>query len=36
MKYFHSQKGMEILIFANGLSSEEIQIGQILKIPLKN
>lgn len=34
MKYYNSQKGMEIIKKANGLTSEEIMEGQMLKIPL--
>jgi outer membrane biosynthesis protein TonB len=33
MKYYNSQKGMETIKRANGLKSEEIYIGQVLKIP---
>lgn len=33
MKYYNSQNGMETIKKANGLKSEEIYIGQVLKIP---
>ncbi|MED3624883.1 LysM peptidoglycan-binding domain-containing protein [Neobacillus thermocopriae] len=34
MKYYHSQKGIEIIKRANHLNNEEIYVGQVLKIPL--
>lgn len=33
MKYFKSQDGIEIIRQANGLSGNEIHVGQVLKIP---
>jgi LysM repeat protein len=33
MKYFNSQDGIEIIRQANGLSGNEIHVGQVLKIP---
>lgn len=35
MKYYHSQAGIEIIRQANNLQGNEIQLGQVLKIPLK-
>jgi LysM repeat protein len=34
MKYYQSQSGMEIIRKANNLNGDEIQLGQVLKIPL--
>ncbi|WP_175991171.1 LysM peptidoglycan-binding domain-containing protein [Bacillus sp. Marseille-Q1617] len=34
MKYYHSQDGIEIIKDANNLPNNEIQSGQVLKIPL--
>lgn len=34
MKYFKSKSGIEIIKNANGINGNEIQAGQILKIPL--
>lgn len=34
LKYFNSQNGMEIIRKANNLKGDEIQLGQVLKIPL--
>ncbi|XXM74139.1 LysM peptidoglycan-binding domain-containing protein [Lysinibacillus sphaericus] len=34
MKYYHSQNGIEIIKSANNLPTNEIQSGQVLKIPL--
>lgn len=34
MKYYHSQNGIEIIKNANNLPNNEIQAGQVLKIPL--
>lgn len=34
MKYYHSQDGIEIIKSANNLPTNEIQSGQVLKIPL--
>ncbi|MEG9297440.1 LysM peptidoglycan-binding domain-containing protein [Mangrovibacillus sp. Mu-81] len=36
MKYYHSQDGIEKIKNANNLPTNEIQSGQILKIPLSN
>ncbi|WP_053363984.1 LysM peptidoglycan-binding domain-containing protein [Bacillus sp. FJAT-27251] len=36
MKYYQSQSGMEIIRKANNLNGDEIQLGQVLKIPLNN
>lgn len=33
MQYYNSQKGMETIKKANGLKSEDIYVGQVLKIP---
>ncbi|TCN23010.1 LysM peptidoglycan-binding domain-containing protein [Mesobacillus foraminis] len=35
MKYYQSQAGIEIIRKANNLQGNEIQLGQVLKIPLK-
>ncbi|MBY0122555.1 LysM peptidoglycan-binding domain-containing protein [Bacillus sp. S/N-304-OC-R1] len=35
MKYYNSQAGIDIIKKANGLSSNDIQAGQVLKIPKK-
>ncbi|NRD80604.1 LysM peptidoglycan-binding domain-containing protein [Bacillus sp. BRMEA1] len=35
-RYYHSSKGMEIIIQANHLSSDQLMVGQVLKIPLNN
>jgi LysM repeat protein len=35
-KYYHSKTGIEIIRKANGLPNEQINIGQVLKIPLNN
>lgn len=34
MKYYHSQAGIDIIKNANGLASNDIHVGQVLKIPL--
>lgn len=34
LKYYNSQNGMEIIRKANHLQGDEIQLGQVLKIPL--
>ena len=34
LKYYNSQNGMEIIREANNLQGDEIQLGQVLKIPL--
>ncbi|MCM3669495.1 LysM peptidoglycan-binding domain-containing protein [Mesobacillus maritimus] len=34
LKYFQSQQGMEIIRKANNLQGDEIQLGQVLKIPI--
>ncbi|MCA1054678.1 LysM peptidoglycan-binding domain-containing protein [Rossellomorea aquimaris] len=34
MKYYHSQEGIDIIKKANNLTSNEIQSGQVLNIPL--
>ncbi|EKN69636.1 peptidoglycan-binding LysM [Neobacillus bataviensis LMG 21833] len=36
MKYYQSQKGIDIIKKANKLQGEEIYVGQVLKIPLNN
>jgi cytoskeletal protein RodZ len=36
MMYFHSPKGMDIIMKANHLTSNQINTGQVLKIPLNN
>ncbi|MGM0899932.1 MAG: LysM peptidoglycan-binding domain-containing protein [Bacillota bacterium] len=36
LTYFNSQHGMEIIRNANNLQGDEVQLGQILKIPLEN
>jgi LysM repeat protein len=36
MKYYHSQEGIEKIKKANNLSTNEIQSGQVLKIPLSD
>ncbi|WML40400.1 LysM peptidoglycan-binding domain-containing protein [Neobacillus sp. OS1-2] len=36
MKYYQSQKGIEIIKKANKLQSENIYVGQVLNIPLNN
>ncbi|MEH7075635.1 LysM peptidoglycan-binding domain-containing protein [Neobacillus drentensis] len=36
MMYYHSPKGMDIIIKANNLQSKQINTGQVLKIPLNN
>jgi LysM repeat protein len=36
MKYYYSIDGVEIIKEANHLKSEQITVGQVLKIPLKN
>ena len=35
MRYFSSQDGIDIIKQYNGLSSNEIRVGQVLKIPVK-
>jgi LysM repeat protein len=35
-KYYNSAKGIEIIKKANNLTSDQIQVGQVLKIPLNN
>ncbi|MDZ5471170.1 LysM peptidoglycan-binding domain-containing protein (plasmid) [Bacillus sp. 31A1R] len=34
MKYYNSQAGIQIISEANGIVNNEIQVGQVLKIPL--
>lgn len=36
LTYFNSQHGMDIIRNANNLQGDEVQLGQILKIPLEN
>ena len=36
LKYYQSQAGMEIIRKANNLPSDEIKLGQVLKIPIEN
>ena len=36
MTYYHSPKGMDIIMKANNLQSDQISAGQVLKIPLNN
>lgn len=36
MTYYHSPKGMEIIMKANNLQNNQISAGQVLKIPLNN
>ncbi|WP_144547523.1 LysM peptidoglycan-binding domain-containing protein [Bacillus sp. X1(2014)] len=36
LKYYHSPKGMDIIMKANNLKSKQVNAGQILKIPLNN
>ena len=36
MKYYNSQDGLEIIRKANNIKGNEIQAGQVLKIPIKN
>ncbi|MBU8916278.1 LysM peptidoglycan-binding domain-containing protein [Bacillus sp. FJAT-29953] len=36
MKYYKSQKGMDIIKKANNMSNDEIYVGQVLKIPISN
>lgn len=36
MMYYHSPKGMDIIMKANNLQSKQINAGQVLKIPLNN
>ncbi|WHX99130.1 LysM peptidoglycan-binding domain-containing protein [Neobacillus sp. DY30] len=36
LKYYHSKAGEDIIRKANNLSGNEIYLGQVLKIPLKN
>ncbi|MBV7507169.1 LysM peptidoglycan-binding domain-containing protein [Bacillus sp. sid0103] len=36
MRYYHSPKGMDIIMKANNLQSKQISAGQVLKIPLNN
>ncbi|ETI66818.1 LysM peptidoglycan-binding domain-containing protein [Neobacillus vireti] len=35
-KYYYSTKGIDIIKKANNLHSDQIQVGQVLKIPLNN
>lgn len=35
-KYYHSANGIEIIKKSNNLRSDEIKVGQVLKIPLNN
>jgi hypothetical protein len=35
IKYYHSKEGIEIIRNANGIQGNEIQTGQVLKIPLQ-
>jgi LysM repeat protein len=36
LAYYNSQHGMEIIRQANNLQGDEVQLGQVLKIPLEN
>jgi LysM repeat protein len=36
LNYYNSQQGMEIIRNANNLQGDEVQLGQVLKIPLDN
>ncbi|MFL6560444.1 MAG: LysM peptidoglycan-binding domain-containing protein, partial [Bacillus sp. (in: firmicutes)] len=36
MKYYNSPKGMDIIIKANNLKSDQVSAGQVLKIPMNN
>ncbi|MFL6555648.1 MAG: LysM peptidoglycan-binding domain-containing protein, partial [Bacillus sp. (in: firmicutes)] len=36
MMYYHSKKGMDIIMKANNLKSNQINTGQVLKIPMNN
>jgi LysM repeat protein len=36
LAYYNSQHGMELIRQANNLQGDEVQLGQILKIPLEN
>jgi LysM repeat protein len=36
LTYFNSQSGMDIIRQANNLQGDEVQLGQVLKIPLEN
>jgi LysM repeat protein len=36
MMYYHSKKGMDIIMKANNLKSNQINAGQVLKIPMNN
>ncbi|WP_066060891.1 LysM peptidoglycan-binding domain-containing protein [Neobacillus soli] len=35
-KYYHSQRGMEIIRKTNNLTGDQINVGQVLKIPFNN
>lgn len=36
LKYYHSPKGMDIIMKANHLRSKQVNAGQVLKIPINN
>jgi LysM repeat protein len=36
LKYYHSQNGIEYIRKANNIQDDEVQAGQVLKIPLKD